>query len=100
MKYVFLYLALLNIVDGILTYIGLTMNIIDEANPVMKSLFIMKPMYFIVFKFTLSILLSLIVYLSLDIVNNKGVFLLTTFAALLYSFVMLLHGAWILDYFS
>ncbi|WP_394184337.1 DUF5658 family protein [Metabacillus halosaccharovorans] len=40
------HLALFNLVDEILTYIGLTLNIIVEANPIMKSVYEWGSLFF------------------------------------------------------
>ncbi|MCE4047772.1 DUF5658 family protein [Bacillus sp. Au-Bac7] len=37
MKILFLIISFLNLADGLLTYIGIQLELIDEANPLMSS---------------------------------------------------------------
>ncbi|WP_394184134.1 DUF5658 family protein [Metabacillus halosaccharovorans] len=40
------YLAFLNFIDGILTYIGLKLNLIEEANVLMRLIYEADPIFF------------------------------------------------------
>jgi len=45
-KVVCYYLAFLNFIDGILTYIGLKLNLIEEANVLMRIIYEVDPIFF------------------------------------------------------
>jgi hypothetical protein len=92
--YLFIYLAFLNILDGIVTFIGLTLGKIEEANPIMNLLFETSPGLFLGIKVGLSLLLILI-YINLKILNASIVKSLLLITSIFYSFVCLQHYYWI-----
>jgi hypothetical protein len=92
--FVCFYLALLNFIDGILTYIGLRLNIIEEANILMNWIYDQNPIYFLIIKISLSLLLYMLVILK-KIPEGKMVYMLTFFGAISYSIILFLHGLWL-----
>ena len=94
MNLLFLSLLILNGLDGILTFIGLKMQIIEEANPLMSFLFIQDPYLFLITKFFLSFLLLLFLVMK-KIPNTRTIKLLSVFALLSYGYVTSLHIVWI-----
>ncbi|MGN4125699.1 DUF5658 family protein [Lysinibacillus sphaericus] len=58
-----LVIAILNIFDGFATHYGLTLNIIEELNPIMKLLWFTSPTLFLLVKIMLSYVISCLSYL-------------------------------------
>lgn len=90
----FIYLAILNFLDGIVTFIGLTLGKIEEANPIMSFLYETNPGIFLIIKIGLSVLLILI-YINLKILNASIVKSLLMISSIFYSVVCLQHYYWI-----
>ncbi|WP_162785163.1 DUF5658 family protein [Bacillus sp. P14.5] len=87
-------LAALNILDTFATVIGIRNALIQEANPIMDSLYSSHPIIFIVVKLSLSaIVYALILYNKFP--EKKWFSSITYTALLLYSLTFLLHGIWI-----
>ncbi|WP_332649817.1 DUF5658 family protein [Lysinibacillus sp. 54212] len=57
-----LFIAILNLFDGIATHFGLIHNIIEEANPIMKTIATFSPALFLLIKTLLSILIVAVSY--------------------------------------
>ncbi|WP_404810091.1 DUF5658 family protein [Metabacillus halosaccharovorans] len=94
LKLVCFYLAILNVVDGTITYIGLKLNIIDEGNIVMSLLDEYNSAYFLLLKFSLSaFLVWILCYTNINPSNILGFFSLV--GATLYTIVMFMHLYWI-----
>ncbi|WP_053217224.1 DUF5658 family protein [Virgibacillus senegalensis] len=94
MKGCFLYLALLNLLDTLITFFGIESGYISEANPLMYSLYQTGPFLFLFVKISLSF--ALVVFCTLRILPTSGIVkFLTCTAALLYSVICLLHGFWL-----
>ncbi|TYR75249.1 hypothetical protein FZC79_10820 [Rossellomorea vietnamensis] len=94
MKVALHILAALNIIDAIVTAIGIENAYIQEANPLMDLLYTTHPVFFIALK----ILLSLMVYtlIFFDKIPSKKWFSSITYTAVtLYSLIFLLHGTWV-----
>lgn len=94
LKVLFIFLASANILDAILTYIGINLSVIQEGNPVMAFVYSIEPLLFLVIKIILSaILIGMILFkLVPSHVFVKGI---TIAATIGYSFVILLHGNWL-----
>jgi Domain of unknown function (DUF5658) len=92
MKKLLYYLALLNLLDGFLTALGLHFNVIEESNPLMRNLYDLHPFLFLSLKIILSCLLIL---LSIFISAESKVKLLAAGASIMYSIVCLLHSVWL-----
>lgn len=96
MKVVFLYLALLNLFDGVATMIGLHFFYIEESNPLMNILYEIHPLLFLLLKILLSSLLFIL--LIFDVYPNKGFIKnLAIAASILYTIVVIFHGFWIIQ---
>lgn len=93
------YLSGLNFVDGILTYIGLKLNLIQEANVLMRIIYEAEPVFFIIIKTFLSILLVTICYYQ-KIPDNVGIKTISFIGASIYTFLMFLHPYWIITSFN
>ena len=94
MKFIFTYLALLNLFDGIVSFIGLKRGVITEANPLMNELYSYHPVLFLALKVSLSLFLYLFIFFN--IVPRMSWFkALTLLAATLYTGTFILHGFWL-----
>lgn len=93
---IFLFLSLL---DGALTLWGLSMGIIEEANPVMSLLIKTSSIIFLLFKITLPVSVGTFCWWIRDKRPFWSVFLLW-FAIAVYSLVALAHGYWLTKSFS
>lgn len=95
-KFLFHYLSLLNIVDGILTNWGLEQSLISELNPMMNQIYQWSPALFILTKGFLSICLYLFVIFNIipKTALVKGLMLVAVF---FYTFVFFLHCFWIVE---
>ncbi|MGV3265050.1 DUF5658 family protein [Cytobacillus pseudoceanisediminis] len=71
MKKMLNYLALLNLLDGFITALGLHFNVIEESNPLMRDLYDLHPFIFLFLKITFSGLL-IIVNIYLCRIENKA----------------------------
>lgn len=92
----FLILSILNLFDGIATYIGIHYRIIEEFNPIMASLIDWNPLFFLLVKFSLSLLLILLAKYMKEIRVSKALQGLLTVALGLYSVVAVVHITWLL----
>lgn len=94
MRKYYLLLGGLNIFDGLATHIGLSLNVIEELNPIMNGLYEIHPSIFIITKLLLSVGLY-----SVSLWSKTSQFSLLkwlTFAAIgLYSGICLMHLIWI-----
>ncbi|HWJ79395.1 MAG TPA: DUF5658 family protein [Niallia sp.] len=90
------YLAFLNFIDGILTYIGLKLNMIEEANVLMRIIYETEPVYLLIVKTLLSILLFMLCFYH-GIPNNSRMKTISFIGASLYTAVMFIHVFWIID---
>ncbi|MBM7572398.1 DUF5658 family protein [Aquibacillus albus] len=93
-KTIIFYLAILNMLDGFITYYGLENAYISEANPLMESLYSYSPVLFIVLKIMLSIfLLALVIVFRVPATSLiKGLALSASF---LYTFTFFIHSIWL-----
>lgn len=96
---VFWCLALLNSLDGIVTYIGIEKFNMVEANPLMNATYSVSPLLFLAIKMALSGLLILLIYKT-EIATFMWANRLAYLATVMYSLTFLLHGAWIIQIIS
>lgn len=96
MKYLCHYLAFINIVDGFATYIGISGQFIQEANPIMRSIYELGPIYFLLIKLSLSIVLYLLLYFN-KVPDYKLLKQVTAIGSLFYTVVIGLHTVWIFN---
>lgn len=85
-------LLVMSLIDAILTDYGLRLNLIDEANPLMRFAYESNVGYFYSIKLLLPIFLLLILRKLESTRLLKGMLFVTTG---LYGIVMLIHVAWI-----
>ncbi len=97
MRFIFFYIATLNLLDGAITYLGLHLNIITEANPFMAAIYDAGPHWFLLVKIVLSALLYGL-NLTGFVPEGKGIRRLAIFAVILYTVVCILHSFWIIAY--
>ncbi|MCA1031703.1 DUF5658 family protein [Bacillus timonensis] len=94
MKLLFHYLAILNILDGLLTFIGLQFSLIDERNPMMLYLYQSDPIFFITVKVFLSLFLYVFIYMD-RVPNGRVIKGITLISTILYSIVCSFHMYWL-----
>ncbi|SFA89699.1 MULTISPECIES: DUF5658 family protein [unclassified Bacillus (in: firmicutes)] len=97
MTKLFIYLALVNLIDGIVTFIGLHLNVITEANHLMAVVYDNSPFLFMLIKIFLSACLLVFVF-KIKLNRTKLLLSLVMFASVAYSFTLSLHVYWILLY--
>lgn len=91
----YIYLAALNLFDGIVTSIGVRGGEIEEYNPFMGFLLMKDASLFLFVKIGLSILLIMICLQLRNIAISKFFQYLVLFSTLLYSSVTIIHFYWI-----
>jgi hypothetical protein len=91
-----LYLAVVNLIDGIVTFLGLSYDLISEANFLMEAIYCFSPAIFINLKVILSFCLILFAFKE-SIAKSKLVNGLAVFASIAYSLTILLHTYWIIN---
>lgn len=94
-KYVW-SLIILNFLDGILTYTGLSLGVITEANPLLASF---SPLALLVTKLLLSLCLFGFLYTPFVRIQSRKWRYVLAFVNMLYSFILLLHFFWLLTLF-
>ncbi|APH04410.1 DUF5658 family protein [Bacillus weihaiensis] len=94
MKFFLHYLALLNIIDGIATYIGVSSKLIEEANPLMKTILDTDPYLFLFVKFALSFTLIFILLLN-KIPEYSIVKIAAGLGSFVYTIIICFHSVWI-----
>lgn len=99
MVYLFHYLSILNLIDGVITFFGLEYSIIGEMNPIMDQLYQLHPFLFISVKLTLSFFLYLFIFFK-QVPNSKSAKAVTYFASGLYTVIFFLHSFWVLEYIN
>ncbi len=95
LKFIFSYLAIINIADGAVTYWGLQFSIIEESNPIMSGLYVINPLLFLGYKLFLSCVLYGLV-LTKKLPTNRLIKALSITASIIYTIVIGLHGVWVL----
>lgn len=95
MIFLFHYLSTLNIMDAILTFVGLENALIEEANPLMNQIYSEHPFLFIFAKLSLSFLLYLFIIYK-KVPNSKVTKGLTLFASAAYTVIFFTHCVWII----
>lgn len=89
----FIYLAILNIMDGVFTTLGVFLGIIEEGNPMMARLLEKNLLLFLSFKCFLSLLLLMLSkYIKGSTSSILKVLSLST--SFVYTFILLLHLYW------
>ncbi|QQZ10955.1 DUF5658 family protein [Heyndrickxia vini] len=87
-------MAALNIIDAVISFIGLKLDLIQEANPLMGYIYNQHPFLFLLVKLSFSFLLYSFLYANK--IPTKNIVKYTTYTAVVvYSFVFSLHIYWI-----
>ncbi|WP_165797743.1 DUF5658 family protein [Heyndrickxia sporothermodurans] len=87
-------MAALNIIDAVITFIGLKLGMIKEANPLMDYIYNQHSILFLAVKLSFSFILYSFLYVKK--VPAKNIVKYTAYmAVLIYSFVFSLHLYWI-----
>ncbi|WP_410489334.1 DUF5658 family protein [Bacillus sp. DTU_2020_1000418_1_SI_GHA_SEK_038] len=95
LKKIFLYLALLNLYDGLVTFFGIQFSLIEESNPIMNALYQKNPFYFLGFKVILSAALCIFLFIK-KLPQKKIVHHLALAATGIYTVVFVIHAIWII----
>lgn len=99
MKRIFFLLVVLNLFDALATFFGLRLNLIEEANPVMSSLYQRDPYLFLMVKGMFSIMLIFLILYRKPIRSLLVRYL--SFAALAgYCMIAGIHMMWIFHYLA
>ncbi|MDG4657413.1 DUF5658 family protein [Ectobacillus antri] len=95
MRFIFHYLAWLNAADGIVSFVGLQLRLIEEGNLMMRILYEYNPYLFLACKLTLSaILLPFVLYKGYF--SSKFLKITACSASFVYTIIFVLHGIWII----
>ncbi|WP_298832446.1 DUF5658 family protein [uncultured Planococcus sp.] len=89
-------LVVLNFLDGLLTYIGLSLGAITEANPILASF---SPLAILMTKLLLSLCLFSFLYTPFVRLQSRSWLYSLIFVNMLYSFILLLHLLWLILFF-
>lgn len=89
-------LVVLNFLDGLLTYIGLSLGAITEANPLLASF---SPFALLMTKLLLSLCLFGFLYTPFVRLRSRSWRYSLIFVNALYSFILLLHLFWLILFF-
>ncbi|MBY6051980.1 DUF5658 family protein [Cytobacillus firmus] len=95
MKWIFAYLASLNLLDGIITYFGIQYGLIQEGNPLMEFVYNANPVFFLLLKAALSCFLVALIFVQ-SFSFRRPIPELSIVASVLYTAVMGLHLSWII----
>lgn len=90
-----IFLLVANLLDAILTNIGIHYSFIAESNPLMKYVYEQSILLFYAIKIVLPLLLILLVTSKFVSKNEKVLNVLLTSAVIVYISILSLHGIWI-----
>ncbi|WP_102261373.1 DUF5658 family protein [Mesobacillus jeotgali] len=98
MTRLFVYLAILNLLDASVTWFGLKHAFISELNPLMQVVYQVNPTLFVLTKAALSVFLLLFIVLKKVPRSSllKGVII---FASVSYTAIVFMHGFWLVHIF-
>lgn len=90
-------IALLNLFDGMITYFGLLNSYIEESNPIMLYIWNLGPIYFLVVKFILSLLILVVGMWSKRNAFKKFAFINKALVVVLfiYIYIFSIHMFWL-----
>ncbi|MBY0122942.1 DUF5658 family protein [Bacillus sp. S/N-304-OC-R1] len=94
MKKIFIYLAILNLVDAVATFWGLQNSLIGESNRLMDVLYQSNPLYFLYLKAILSCFLFAFLLFN-KLPTGSSIKKLAFTASILYTLVCIYHGVWL-----
>ncbi len=90
-------LIILNLLDGVLTYLGLSLGVITEQNPLLATL---TPLAILTTKAALSLCLFSFLFTSFVRVESRFWQWSLLFANGLYAYVLLLHSYWLVVFLT
>lgn len=85
-------LAILNLLDGMLTFVGLTSGLITEGNPLLSSF---SPILILTIKLFLSLCLLGLLFTPFIFIQSSMWRYLLISANALYSIILFLHAVWL-----
>jgi hypothetical protein len=85
-------LGILNIFDGLLTFIGLTLGYITEGNPLLSS---WSPLNILMIKLLLSLCLFSLLFTPFISIQSRSWRYLLLSANILYFMILFLHTVWL-----
>ncbi|MGA5689253.1 DUF5658 family protein [Cytobacillus pseudoceanisediminis] len=94
MRWIFAYLASLNLLDGFITYFGIQFGYIQEGNPLMEFVYNSNSVFFLLLKVALSFLLFALISVQ-NFSFKRPIPELSLVASLLYTVVIGIHLTWI-----
>ncbi|WP_396126171.1 DUF5658 family protein [Anaerobacillus sp. CMMVII] len=92
----FFILAILNLLDGLFTFWGLSNSWITEVNPFMNWMWIKSPLLFLGFKMFLSVSLTGLAFYFYRLSYQKLWRCVVMVLNIAYSVILLLHINWII----
>jgi hypothetical protein len=96
LRYALLILAVFNLLDGVNSSLGLFIGIIDERNPLMRSVWQVSPLLFLGIKILLSGLL-IVLWLRPFPFQTKPIWKCTIYSlVVLYGMINSMHAVWII----
>ncbi|WP_169525267.1 DUF5658 family protein [Pseudalkalibacillus hwajinpoensis] len=94
-RFLVIYVGCCNLLDGFVTFWGLENGWIEEVNPFMRSMYEFHPLAFLSYKTGISLLLLSFLFLHKQI-RSVSVRILLSVASIIYTFLLCLHGYWLL----
>lgn len=94
---IILLLVIFNLLDGIFTFVGLSLGVIEEANPLLVNF---PPHVILLIKIVLSFFLSVLLLFGFPQSKISLWTVIFIIITALYLSVILLHIYWIFTYFS
>lgn len=88
-------LSVLNLLDGVLTWLGYINDIVLELNPLMNHLLEINPWYFLTFKAAFSAILYTLGVISVKYTLSNWVFWAFRIILAVYILLIILHLHWI-----
>ena len=96
MRYALLILAVFNLLDGVNSFLGLFIGIIDERNPLMRTVWQVSPLLFLGIKILLSCLL-IVLWLRPLPIQSKPIWKYAIYSlVVLYGTINSMHAVWMI----
>jgi hypothetical protein len=96
----FIWLAVLNFIDGVATYLGYRGNIIQEVNPIMAEIMGKSTFNFLLLKVIVSLVLVGLSFIAYKTENMRVLRITLKIAVLAYGVITLMHAVWFILYLS
>lgn len=99
--WLFISISILNTVDGLATFYGLKINVVEEQNPIALMLWDTHPLLFLGAKILVSILILYFPLLTAQHIWQKKRWTITlTAVVMMYLFVNAIHVIWLSIHFK